>query len=98
MSDNNTLPLKPETPAVLSPEESSSRPLLTYIAIGVVIVVVVALIFYAYTSFSSGDQEVEEKTPEKDTTITGFNLRDAIQRLQTIQSRVMNSLSDISNI
>ena len=94
---NNTPTINTES-ATLSPEESSSRPLLTYIAIGVVIVVVVVLIFYAYTSFSSVEQEAEEKSPEKDTTITGFNLRDAIQELQAIQSRVMSSLSDISNI
>ena len=94
MSDNNTPILNKEPPV----EESDSRPILTYVAIGVVIVVVVALIFYAYVSFTSEEKEEEEKPPEKDTAITGFNLRDAIQGLQTIQSRVISSLSDISNI
>jgi uncharacterized membrane protein YukC len=95
MSDNNLNNIDTKTD---TNEVSAARPILTYVAIGAVIVVVVALIFYAYTSFTTEEKAETEKTPDKDTAITGFNLRDAIQGLQTIQSRVMNSLSDISNI
>jgi uncharacterized membrane protein YukC len=81
-----------------TPEATNTRPILTYVAIGVIIIVIVVLVFYAYTTFTSPVEDKEEKVPMADEVITDFNLRDAIQKLQATQARVMNSLSDVSNI
>jgi hypothetical protein len=97
MSDSNqetNLVAKPES----SPESEEGRPLLTYIAVGVLVITIVVLVFYAYTKFTDNECEDEEEKPDKEDLIADFNLRDAIQSLQATQNRVLSSISDISNI
>ena len=93
-ADSSVITSNPDDPNATS----ETRPALTYVVIGTVIVVLAVLIFYAYTSFTAPTEDEPNDKPPPDETITDFNLRDAIQRIQTIQARVMNSLSDVSNI
>jgi hypothetical protein len=100
MSDVDKIDLTPEeqTDAVSGPD----RPVITYITIGLVVISIAILIYFAYKSFvnkaDDGECDDEEGPAEKDEAITDFNLRDAITNLQEIQKRVMRTLSDASNI
>ena len=82
-----------------STDATGARPVITYITIGLVVVIIAILIYFGYRSFvGNSDKCDEESAPDKDEAITDFNLRDAIRRLQEMQKRIMNTLSDNSNI
>ncbi len=82
-------------------KEPENKSVLTYVFIGVLIISLVLLMYYAYNRFvanSLAEPMTKGTEQERDDPVIDFNLREAIKDLQNIQQRVLNSLSDVSNI
>jgi cytochrome c-type biogenesis protein CcmH/NrfG len=109
MSETTTAveqPTQPATPTesvaelqkVEAPEE---RNWVTHLFIGLLAVALVLLVYYAYCRFvaNSVEEPMSKGTEqERDDPVIDFNLREAIRELQNMQQRVLNSLSEITNI
>lgn len=71
------------------------KPIMTYIVIAVIIVIVIAAIWYAYSKFTKNQKTTckVKKDPERDEPIIDYNLRDEISELERIQNSVLKNLS-----
>lgn len=73
-----------------------------YIIAGVLALILIVLLYYAYDAFisNSGEEEgfVEGQRQERDDTVVDFNLEDAISALERKQSKILRHLSTDSGI
>ncbi len=94
----------PENTDIVKKAEDSlfqDNTLYTYIFIGVLSVVLILLLYYAYNRFvenSLNEPFSEGNEQERDDPVDDFNLREAIRELQNIQKRVLSTLSENSDI
>jgi hypothetical protein len=68
----------------------------TYLLIGLIIVVLCLLGYYAYGKFienSKCEPFVKELTQERDDTVVDFNLRDSIKQLESMQKNILSRIS-----
>lgn len=73
----------------------------TYIFIGLFIVVLMLLIYYAYNRFVTNtitEPMTKGTEQERDDPVVDFNLREAIRDLQNIQKNILSTLSENSDI
>jgi hypothetical protein len=87
-------PITNTSGTVTATEESS---LTTYIIIGVVIVVLAIVIYWAYGSFTE-QQSGRDSDKSKDKCADGFDLRDAIKDLEKLQKKICSKLSSDTGI
>jgi hypothetical protein len=67
----------------------------TYIILAVVVFVV---LYYAYTKFYKNAEEFTEETAsERTDPVSDFNLREAINELETMQKKILSKLSTSDN-
>lgn len=79
--------------------KAEANSLYTYIFIGILSVMLLLLLYYAYNRFTTNtvsDPFVEGNRQERDDPVVDFNLREAINELQQIQARVLKTLSENS--
>lgn len=75
--------------------ENDKGSLTSYIVIAVVVVVIIAAIWYGYSQFTKNQKTPVKvkKDPERDEAIIDYNLRDEINELEKIQQNVLKNLS-----
>ncbi len=109
MSSIAVEPPQPNTLEVSQPVESiekkdepgAENSILKYVIIGVLIVALVFLIYYAYNRFvanSLSESMTKGVEQERDDPVIDFNLREAIKNLQNMQKRVLSTLSETVDI
>lgn len=79
--------------------KNDDNSLYSYVFIGVLAVVLILLLYYAYGRFvenSIKDPFTDGTQQERDDPVDDFNLRDAIKELQNIQKKVVSTLSEAS--
>jgi len=79
---------------------NSDDSLYSYVFMGVLAVVLIMLLYYAYNRFvenSINEPFTEGTEQERDDPVDDFNLREAIKELQAIQKRVLSTLSETSS-
>ena len=82
-------------------EVTQSTSTYNYIFIGVLSVVLILLLYYAYSRFVENSVEepfTKEPAQERDDPVIDFNLREAIKELQALQRNIMSTISDNSDI
>lgn len=88
------------TETKISAEKDDSASTYNYVFIGVLSVVLILLLYYAYCRFAENSVEepfVKGQTQERDDPVVDFNLREAIRELQNIQKKVISTISDNSD-
>ena len=93
--------VKPDVVVVSSaePKKEEESQVYNYVFIGILTVVLVFLLYYAYLRFSEqsiAEPYVKGLEQERDDPVIDFNLREAIKELQNIQRNVMKTLSENS--
>lgn len=66
---------------------------ISYALIAVIITIIIILVWHAYDYFVSAAEKPDEEKVEKE--IPGYNLRDAIDELETIQEAALKKISTI---
>lgn len=66
---------------------------ISYALVAVIITIVVILIWHAYDYFTTAADIPDEEKTEKE--IPGYNLRDAIDELETMQETALKNISTI---
>lgn len=66
----------------------------TYILVGILIVSIVILFWYAWNKWATGSEEyVDEKEVVKDDKLADFNLRDMIEDIEAKQQKILQRLT-----
>lgn len=96
-----TVEVKTDNSSTDTEETAEKANTYNYIFIGVLAVVLILLLYYAYGRFtensSEGEGFVKGNTQERDDPVIDFNLREAIQELQALQRNIMSTISDNSD-
>ncbi len=82
-------------------DQKAENSILKYVVIGVLVVSLVFLIYYAYNRFvanSLTEPLTKGVEQERDDPVVDFNLREAIKNLQNMQKRVLSTLSETVDI
>jgi hypothetical protein len=93
-------PAKDTAITVVTDEKTSTDEgsnLYYYIFIAIVTVLVVFLLYYAYTRFiskQSDDNFTKGQEQERDDPVTDFNLRESIKELQGMQRNILKTISE----
>jgi len=72
-----------------------------YIVVGILVIVLVILIYYAYQQFTENKEIEPEAKPRPeptDDTVIDFNLRESIEELRGIQKKIVQGLSENADI
>jgi hypothetical protein len=100
-TQTTNIPDYKQIPVATPNTESSDSNVVTYVLIGVCIIVVVLLIYYAYKRFiknSIKDPFTKGQEQERDDPVVDFNLREAVLELQDMQKQILKTLSDNAQI
>lgn len=83
--------------AIVSDDTKSESNLYSYIFIGVLLVVLILLLYYAYNRFVSNSVKepfTKGNQQERDDPVVDFNLREVIEELKRMQGQVLKTLSE----
>lgn len=79
-------------------EKDTERGVSSYFVIGIMVIILLVLIYFAYTQFISNrdcdEAFVKGQTQERSDTAADYNLRDEIKQLDFMQSNMLKKLSN----
>ena len=91
-------PTIPQTINNSMPAVAVDNNIKSYIIIGILSILFIIIIYYAYITFIDNSESLMIKTEKEDKIISDFNLKNVIKDLQRLQQKIRSKLSEDTGI